>query len=161
MVFSVSKDDIERSLDFEPDSFTLTVKDLLQEMTISSQKILDLVVVSKTRIFEQSASMSSNYLNREGTMEMRNEVLSSVGAQDMDTSRYQMSDLDDAELKISWGNDQLTVDAVFRSGIDTPFSLSTFNDFEMGSMTENAILIGGQGELSSNNSSLLETTPTS
>ena len=41
-------------------------------------------------------------------MEMRDEVLSSVGAQDMDKSGYQVSDLDDVEFlnfngkKISW-----------------------------------------------------------
>ena len=33
------------------------------------------------------------------------------------------------------------MDAVFEPGIDTPFSSSTFNDFETGSMTENQIPI--------------------
>ena len=55
--------------------------------------------------------------NQEGTLEIRNEVLSIVGAQDMDTSGYQVSDLDDADFY--WENDQLDVDAVFRPGIDT------------------------------------------
>ena len=32
--------------------------------------------------------------NQQGTHEMRDKVLSSVGAQDMDTSGYQVSDLD-------------------------------------------------------------------
>ena len=123
MVFPVSNDSIERSLYFEPDSFTLTVKDLVQQMTINSQKFLDLVVVSETRTFEQSFSTSSNYLNREGTTEMRIELLSSVSAQDMDTSGHQVSDLDEVEFKISWKNDQLNVDAVFRLSIDSPFSL--------------------------------------
>ena len=65
-------------------------------------------------------------------METRDEVLSSVGAQYMDTIGYQMSDLDDIEFH--WGNDQLDVDAVFRPGIYTLFSPSTFNDFDTGVM---------------------------
>ena len=36
--------------------------------------------------------------NQEGKMEMRDEVLSSVGAQDLDTSSYQVSDLEDIEF---------------------------------------------------------------
>ena len=38
MIFSVSNDGIECSLDFGPDSVTLTVNDLVQGMTISSQE---------------------------------------------------------------------------------------------------------------------------
>ena len=52
-------------------------------------------------------------------MQMRNEVLSSVGAQDLDTGSYQESDLEDIEF--NWENSQLDKDAVFRPGIDTPF----------------------------------------
>ena len=66
-----------------------------------------------------------NTANQEGTMEMRDEVISSVGAQDMDTSGYQVSDLDD--VKFYWKIDQLDVDAVFKLGIDTPLTPSTFN----------------------------------
>ena len=51
-------------------------------------------------------------------MEMRDEVLSSVGAQDLDTSSYQVYDLKDKEFY--WENSQLDMDAVFRRGIDTP-----------------------------------------
>ena len=50
---------------------------------------------------------------------MREEVLYSVGAQDLDTSSYQVSDLKDIEF--NWENSQLDMDAVFRPGIDTPF----------------------------------------
>ena len=39
MIFSVSNDVIEWSFDFGPDLVTLTVKDLVQEMTISSREI--------------------------------------------------------------------------------------------------------------------------
>ena len=44
-------------------------------------------------------------------MEMKGDVLSSVGAQDMDKSGYQVSDLDDIE--IYWQHDLLDVNAVF------------------------------------------------
>ena len=66
---------------------------------------------------------------------MRDELLSSVGAQDMDTSGYQESDLDDVDCY--WENDQLNVVTVFRPGMGAPF----FNDFEMGLLAENRILI--------------------
>ena len=75
---------------------------------------------------------------------MKDEVLLSVGAQDMDTSGYQVSDLDVVEFY--WENDQLAVDAVFRPGIDTTFSLSTFNDLEMGSLAETLILVDEEEE---------------
>ena len=52
-------------------------------------------------------------------MEMRDEVLFSVGAQDLDTSSYQVSNLEDIEF--NWENSQLDMDSVFRPGIDTPF----------------------------------------
>ena len=43
-----------------------------------------------------------NTQNQEGTMGMRDEVLFTVGAQDLDTSSYQVSDLGDLEL--NWEN---------------------------------------------------------
>ena len=73
-------------------------------------------------------------------MEMRDEVLSTVGAQDFDTSSYQVSDLEDIEF--NWEIDQLGLDAVFRPGIDTPFSPTTFDDLLMeGSSVENPIVL--------------------
>ena len=63
-------------------------------------------------------------------MEMRDEVLSSVGAQDLDTSSYQVSDLE--YIEFNWEESQLDMDAVFRPGIDTSFSPTTFDDFLMG-----------------------------
>ena len=90
MIFSVSNDAIEWSLEFAPDSVTLTVKDLVQEMTISSQGI---PLADWSFLFSQTQDFLNNHLardpntpNQEGTMEMRDEVFSSVGAQDMDTS---------------------------------------------------------------------------
>ena len=39
MIFSVSNNGFEWSLDFGPDSVTVTVKDLVQELTVNSQEI--------------------------------------------------------------------------------------------------------------------------
>ena len=58
-------------------------------------------------------------------MDMRHEVLSSVGAQDLHTSIYQVSDLEDIEF--NWENSQMDMDAVFRPGLGTPFFPTTFS----------------------------------
>ena len=144
MIFSVSNDGIEWSLDFGPDSVTLFVKDLIQEMTISSQET---PLAAWSLLLSQRQQFSNNHLtrvpvtpNQQGTHEMRDEVLSSVGAQEgSDTSGYQVSaaDLDDVEFY--WENVELDVDAVFRPGIDTPFSPTAFDDLEMEG-AENLIL---------------------
>ena len=77
---------------------------------------------------------------------MRDKVLSSVGTQErLDTSGYQVSaDLDDVEF--CWENDRLDLDAVFRPGIDTPFSPTAFDDLESGSSAENPILLDEEEE---------------
>ena len=83
-------------------------------------------------------------------MEMRDEVLSSVGAQDLDTSSYQVSDLED--ILFNWEDSQLDMHAVFTPGIDTPFSPTTFDDLSIGGSVENPIVLNEeqeQGEFSS------------
>ena len=73
-------------------------------------------------------------------MEMRDEVLSSVGAQDLDFSSYQVSNFEDKEF--NWENSQLDMDSVFRPGIDTPFSPTVFDDLLMGDGSiENTIVL--------------------
>ena len=61
MIFSVSNDGIEWPLDFGPDSVTLTVKDLVHEMTKSSQE-LPLAVWSL--LMSQRQDFLSNHLAR-------------------------------------------------------------------------------------------------
>ena len=143
MIFSVSNDGIEWSLDFGPDSVTLTVKDLVQEMTISSQEI---PMAAWSLLLSQRQDFLNNELarvpvtpNQQGPHEMRDDILSSVGAQDMDTSGYQVSELDDFEFY--WEKDQLDVNAVFRRGIDALFSQTAFDDLEMGGSAENPFLL--------------------
>ena len=72
-------------------------------------------------------------------MKMRDEVLSSVGAQDLDTSSYQVSDLEDIEF--NWEDSQLDMDAVFRPGLDTLFSPSIYDDLSMKGSVENPIVL--------------------
>ena len=126
MIFSVSKDGIERSLDFGPDSVTFTVKDLVLEMTIHSQEI---PLAAWSLLSSQGQDFPRSHLaqipmtpNQEGTMGMRDEMLSSVAAQDKDTNGNQVSHLDDFEFY--WENYKLDVNAVFRPGIDMSFSFN-------------------------------------
>ena len=78
--------------------------------------------------------------NQQGTFEMRGEVFSSVGAQDTDTKGYEVSDLEDTEF--SWEDPAADMDSVYRPGMDTPFSPSIFDDFQMeGSTAANPIIV--------------------
>ena len=134
MIFSVSNDGIEWTLDFAPDSVTIAVNDLDQNVTISSQEI---PLAAWQLLLSRRQDFLNNHLtrvpitpNQEGTIEMKEEVLSSVGAKDLDTSSYQVSDLE--AIEFNWEESQLDMDAVFRPGIDTPFSSTTLGDLLMG-----------------------------
>ena len=133
MIFSISNDGIQWTLDFGPDSVTIAVNDLDQDKTISSQ---EKPLAAWQLLLSQKQDFLNNHLarvpitpNQDETMEMRDEVLSSVGAQDLDTGSYQVSDLED--IQFNWENSQLDLDAVFRPGIETPFSPTTFDYFLM------------------------------
>ena len=133
VIFSVSNDAFQWTLDFGPDSVTIAVNDLNQNITISSREkhltVWQLLLSQRQDFFNNHLARVPITPNQEGTMELRDEVLSSVGAQDLDTSSYQVSDLEDIEF--NWENSQLDMDAVFRPGIDTPFSPTTFDDLSM------------------------------
>ena len=61
----------------------------------------------------------------------------------VDRSGYQVSaDLDDVEFYSE--NDQLDIDAAFRPGIDTFFSPTAGDDWEMGGSAENPFLLDGE-----------------
>ena len=131
MIFSVSNDGIQWTLDFGPDSVPIAVNNLDQNITISSQEI---PLASWQVLLSRRQEFLDNHLprvlitpNQQGTFETREEVLSSVGAQNLDTSSHQLSDLEDIEF--NWANSQL--DSVFRPGIDTPFFPNTFEDLLM------------------------------
>ena len=61
MIFSVSNDGIEWSLDFGSDSVTLIVKDLVQEMTISS---LETPLAAWRLLLSQKQQFLNNHLAR-------------------------------------------------------------------------------------------------
>ena len=164
MIFSVSNDGIEWSPDFGPDSVTLTVKDIFQQMTISSQEFLvaawSLLLSQRQQFLNNNpARIPVTPTNQQGTHEWKNEVLSSVGAQEgLDTCEYQVSaDLDDVEFY--WENDQLDVEAVFWSSNDTLFSPTAFDDLEMRCSAENPILLDEEED--KENSPPTTTTPVS
>ena len=67
-------------------------------MTITSQETPPAAwsLLSQTQDFlDKHLARVPNTPSVEGTIELRDEVLSSVSAQDLNTSRYQVSDLDD------------------------------------------------------------------
>ena len=143
MIFSVSNNGIQWNLDFGPDSVTIAVNDLDQNITTSSQEkplaAWQLLLSRRQDFLDDHLSRVPIIPNQQGTMEMRDEVLSSVGAQDLDISSYQVLDLED--IQFNWENSQLQMDAVFRPGIDTPFSPTIFYDLSMEGPVENPILL--------------------
>ena len=134
MKFSVSNDGIQWTLDFGPDSVTTAVNDLDQNLTISPEE--KPLAACQLLLFQKQAFLSNHLAqvpitpNQQRTFEMREEILSIVGAQDLDTSSYQVSDLEGIEF--NWKNSHLDMDAVFRPGIYTPFSPTTLDDLLMG-----------------------------
>ena len=131
------------TLDFGPDSVTISVNDLDQNIAISSQDIplaaWKLLLSQRQEFLDKHLARVSATPNQQGTHEMRDEVLSSVGAQDLDTCTYQLTDLEDIEFNRE--TSQLDMDAVFRPGIDTPFSPTTFDDLSMEGSVENPIVL--------------------
>ena len=117
---------------------------LRNQLTRNNPSCLAIAVVSKANFLDNHpARVPTSTQNQEETMEVRHEVLSSVGgAQDLYTSSYQVSDLEDIDF--SWETSQLEMDAVFRSGIDTPFSPTTFDDLYMQGSAHNPIVLDEQ-----------------
>ena len=100
MIFSVPSDGIQWTLEFGPDSVTIAVNDLDQNIAISSQEralAAWQLLLSQRQDFLNLARVPITP-NQEGTMEMRDEVLSSVGALDLGTGSHQVSDLKDIEF---------------------------------------------------------------
>ena len=130
MQFTVSNNGTQWILDFGPDSLVLSVKDLDGNLSISS---LEFRLAAWSLLLCQRQDFLNNHLPRvpitprqQGTFEMREEVLSSVGAQDTDASGFELSD-----LEFSWEDPAVDMDSVHRPGIDTPFSSSNFDEFRI------------------------------
>ena len=121
MQFTVSNNGTHRTLHFGLDSVVLSVKDLDENLTISS---LEIPLAAWSLLLSQRHEFSENHLprfhiipNQQGTFEMREEVLSSVRAQDTDSKGYEVSDLEENEF--SWEDPVVIMDSVYRPGIDT------------------------------------------
>ena len=83
MIFSASNDGIRWTLNFGPDSVTIAVNDHDQKLTICSEES---PLAAWQLLLSQRQDFLNNHLprvpitqNQEGTMEIRDEVLSSVG----------------------------------------------------------------------------------
>ena len=83
MLFSVSNDGIQWTLDFGPDSVTIAVNDIDQNITISPQEI---PLAAWQLLLSQRQDFLNNHLaqvpitpKQQGTFEIGEEVLSSVG----------------------------------------------------------------------------------
>ena len=86
---------------------------------------------------------------------MRHKVHSRVGAKNMDTSGYHLTDLED--IGFHWEDPDLNMDAVFRPGNGTHFSPTAFDSLEKGGSVENAFVLDDE----ENEKNLLPTTAVS
>ena len=75
--------------------------------------------------------------NWQRNLEMRDDILSSVGTQKIDTSGQQM--VDKAETEFHRGKRDVNIYTVPQSGLDTPFFPSSLNNCPMRSMAKNPI----------------------
>ena len=78
---------MQASLDFGPNSVIVTVKDLVQEIISSTEKNL---LAAWSWLIQQRQDFFSNHLarfpitpNHQGTLEMRDDVVSNVGVQEL------------------------------------------------------------------------------
>ena len=133
MQFTVFNNGTQWTFDFGPDSVVLFVKDLDENLTIST---LEILLAAWSLLLSQKQDFLDNHLPRvpitpyqQRTFEMRKEILSRVGAQDTGTRGYELSDLEDIEF--SWEDPAVDMDSVYPPGTDTPFSTSIFDDFQM------------------------------
>ena len=143
MIFSVSNDGNQWTLYFRPDSVTIVVNDLVQKITISSQ---EKPLAAWQLLFSQRQAFLDIHIprvpitqNQERTMRVRDEVLSSVEAQDLDTSSYQVSHL--GNIEFNWENSHLDMDAVFRQAWTLRFPQIHLTIYPRGGSVENPIVL--------------------
>ena len=144
------------------DSVVLSVKDVHENLTISS---LEIPLAAWFLLLFLRQELLTNHLlrapitpNQQVTFEMRQEKLSSVGAQDTGTRGYHVSDLEDIEF--SWEDPAVDRDSIYRPGIDTPFSPFLFDNFQMeGSTTANPIIADDEEDKENSAPTATTTTP--
>ena len=150
-------------MDFGPDSVVWSVKDLDENFTVSSLKIplaaWSLLLFQRQEILHNHSPRVPKTPNQQGKFEMREEILSSVGAQDTDTSGYELSDLE--YLEFSWEDPGVDLDSAYRPGIDIPFSPSIFDHIQMERSTDANPIIVDDEEDKENSAPTRTTTPES
>ena len=102
---------------------------MAQDLTICS---LELLIAAFNSLINQRQQFLDNHLarviitpNQQGTWEMQDEVRASVGDHNV-SSDFVPSVLDG--IQFHWENPNIDMDAVYRPGIDTPFSPSLFEN---------------------------------
>ena len=129
---------------FGPDSVLLTVENLVQEKTIRSQLFLwatfSLVMSQGHDFLKKQLAQVPISPNQQKTMEMWDEVLSSVGLQDWDTSE-QVSGVSFRGNWISLGGLSPEHGCSLQTRHRDSFLPPTSNCFEMDSMAEDLILV--------------------
>ena len=99
---------------------------------------MEFLAVPKTRLFRQSLRVPITS-NQQGTFEIRKKVLFGVGAQDTDTRGYELSDLEDIELR--WEDLAVDMESVYQDGIDTSLSPSIHDIFQTRSATSIPVIV--------------------
>ena len=142
MYYSVSSNGTLWTLDFSPDSVTIIVKDIVQDLTIAS---LELPIAAFNSSINQRQQFLDIHLarvpitpNQQGTWEMQDEVRASVVDHDV-SSNFVPSYLDDVQFH--WENQNTDIDAVYRPGTETPFPPSLFENFSVAGIADYPIEI--------------------
>ena len=122
---------------------------------MSSRKISlpawNLLLCERQKLSNNHSARTPITPDQQGLHEMREEVLLSARANDMDTSGFELSDIDDIllsarandmdtsgfelsdidDIEFFWVNPPMELNYVFRPVIDTPFSWKAFENLEL------------------------------
>ena len=143
MQYIVSNNGTQWTLDFGPDSVVFSVKGLDENITISSLElplaVWSLLQSQRQEFFGNCLPRGSQNSQPTGFIEVREEILSCVRARVSDTRGYELSDLVDTDF--SWEDPVVDMDGVYWPRIDTSFSPSIFDNFQMGSAAANPITV--------------------
>ena len=118
------------------------LKDLVKTLIFSSH---DILFPARSLLLQQSQDFLDNHLarvplipNQQGTLQMRDKMISSGVAQEVDTNEYQVSDLEEEQFQSKYP--ELKLVTVSRPGLDTRLHLYTLKIFEMGSVFDISVL---------------------
>ena len=111
-----------------------TVKDFVQEMTIDSHEIplaaWNLTLSQRQEFWNNDRARVRATANQQGTMEIRDELPSTVGAHDLEGCGYHASD--QVDIDFQWNDPDLSMDEFFRAARKNPilFQLPMFPRWE-------------------------------